>query len=668
MEQQQQQPTPRPIEPDNFIKYRTISRPNFSPDGLKVAISVHQANKDEDIYNSDIVVLSLDGSWDVTRFTYGGKDYSPKFSPDGKNLLFLSRRTMGKEEKGSELYIASVATGGEPRRLLKRKEGIESPEWSPDSKSIYFISKVFDQELQDTEEKDGIKVVRRIGVWFNGEGFVHNLRKHVFSIDVDTGNISQLIRGDFDVSVFHLSNDGKSLGYVASTDDMRPYITDLFVVDSKAKTQAKMITRSDMMISDFTWSPDDNQIAMNGAYYLPRGFASNSRIFLAEPKKEGTTISKIEDIDRNKGNSLNSDSRQSPHGTEVVLWEGEYVYYLQAASGSVHLYRLNVREQEPELLVGGERSIEQFDVSTKSGERVAFVSMDSTHLQELFLLEGGSEKKITSFNDLIYEELEIAAPEHFSFKASDGAFVDGWIIVKGKESKENKKIPTIVYVHGGPKTSFGNSYMHEFQTFAAKGYAVLYGNIRGSDGYSEEFADIRGHYGERDFKDLLEMVEFACAKFEFIDADRIAIAGGSYGGFMTNWAVGHTNIFKAAITDRSIASWETFFCTSDIGPSFTKDQIGADLFSGRDQLEKMSPIRYAPNIKTPLLIVHSMEDYRCWMVEGLGLFTALKYLGKEVELILFPEENHDLSRAGKPKHRIARLNHYMRWFDKYLKK
>lgn len=646
----------RPVEVEDFLKYRTLSRPNFSDDGSQIACSVHQPNKADNLYNGDIIVAEADGGG-VTRFSYGGKDSSPVFSPDGKNLAFISKRTLEKDEEGNELYVMSLP-GGAMRRLIKRNEGIEGPSWSPDSKTIYFLSTIVAKEEED-EQKDGVKVVRGMRLWFNGKGFVHNTRSQLFSIDVESGNVTQLTSGEFDVEAYHASNQGSKIAYLASTDDTRPYITDLFAIEDLSAKSAIKLTKSDMGISDFAWSPDDNQIALNGSYYSPRGFASNSHIWILDAK-ENSTIKKVEETDLEKSNGLNSDARVGAHGGNNVVWKNEFIYYLQSDGPSVHLYKIKP-DSKPELIVGGEIGIESYNVSNDG--KIAYVAMDSHHLEELKLYDG-AEKQLTNLNHEIYQELEIISPEHFTFQASDGAVIDCWVVAKDRE----KKLPTILYVHGGPKTSLGNSYMHEFQTFASKGYAVLYANIRGSDGYSEEFADIRGHYGERDFQDILELVEHATLKFSFIDKDRLGIAGGSYGGFMTNWAVGHTDIFRAAVTDRSIASWESFFGTSDIGSYFTKDQIGSDPFVGRAELEEKSPITYVTKINTPLLIVHSMEDYRCWMVDGLQLYTALKYLGKTTEMVLYPEENHDLSRTGKPRHRISRLNHYLRWFEKYLKK
>lgn len=638
---------PRAVEPSDFILYAMLSEPSFSPDGKKIAFSVKMANLKEDAYDSDVYISDV-RKGGASPFTTGKKDSDPKWSPDGKQIAFLSRRGLSKDDKGNALYVIA-AEGGEARLLRRSEDGVENPQWSPDGKSVYFVSSVV------KKPKDDVKVINRVTFWFNGLGFTYNKRKHLFRVDLADGKVKQVTSGSFDVIDFSVSHDGGKVAYIASTSDLKPYIADLYVVNSRGKDKKKL-TRSKMELNSLTWSPDDASIALAGDD-LPSGFASHTRVWTADIRSR--RVQRVESVDRNKANSLNSDARTKAHGPQNLVWTKDGIYYVQADGGSVGLYRVKPGH-EPELVVGGDRSVEGYDVN---GGSVAFVAMGDSRLEELYVASS-REKVLTSLNSGVYQKLKIAEPRYVKFKASDGETIEGWVIIpEGKQ-----RAPGVLYVHGGPKTAFGHSYMHEFQAFAGAGYAVIYLNPRGSDGYSEKFADIRGKYGTRDFDDLMEGLDFVLGKFPQIDGDRLAIAGGSYGGFMTNWAIGHTTRFKAAVTDRSIASWISFWGTSDIGPYFTRDQVGGDPWNAEEKLLNDSPLRYVTNVQTPLMLVHSMEDYRCWMVEGLQFFTALKSLGREAELVLFPGENHDLSRVGKPKHRVARLNHYIRWFDAHLKR
>jgi dipeptidyl aminopeptidase/acylaminoacyl peptidase len=643
-------PVPRTVGVSDFKLYSMLSEPSFSPDGKKVAFSAKRANLEEDAYDSDVHITDVK-TGKSSVFTTGKKDSDPKWSPDGRSILFLSRRNLKKDEKGNALYVIA-ADGGEARLLRRSEDGIENPQWSPDSKSVYFLSFV------TKKSKDDVRVINRFTFWFNGLGFIYNRRKHLFRAELEDGKVRQLTRGAFDVSDFALSHDGKNLAYLASTNELRPYISDAFLTGTSGKKgkKGKKLTKSNMELSALAWSPDDKLLAIAGDD-LPSGFASHTRVWTVNPQTR--KVKRVDDVDKNKANALNSDARARAHGPGNLTWTKEGIYYLQADGGSVRLYRAKLGG-EPELIVGGDRSIEGYDVHNGS---VAFVAMDASHLEEMYL-SSSREKALSSLNTHVHDELKILEPHHVSFKASDGEIVEGWVMLPEVKTK----VPGVLYVHGGPKTAFGHSYMHEFQAFSGAGYAVIYFNPRGSDGYSEKFADIRGRYGTRDFDDLMEGLDFVLKKYPQIDGGRLAIAGGSYGGFMTNWAIGHTKRFRAAVTDRSIASWISFWGTSDIGPAFTTDQVGGDPWNAEEKLLNDSPLRYVPDIETPLMLVHSMEDYRCWMVEGLEFYTALKALGKEAELVLFPGENHDLSRVGKPKHRASRLKHYIRWFDEHLKR
>lgn len=629
------------IRPEDLNLIYSFSEPSMSNDSRKVVFSLRKPNIKDDTYDTNIWLMKE--SKELMQLTYSNRDYNPIFSEDGKRILFLSRRGFQKEEKGSSIYVISL-DGGEAIEIVRRKEPIEKAAWSKDGKKIFFISNV------RKTEKDDVILIDKPYFWFNGEGFTYNRRKHLFAADVKTKEVEQLTGGNSNLKDFAVSPDGEKIAYISSQLDLKPYITDIFVVFPNRKIVK--LTKSNMEFATVCWFNNENLIALGRDF--SHGFSSHMVLWKINLSGE---LEKIDRVEKNKANTLNSDVRSSAHGSHKVVCDSGYIYYLQANGGSVNLYRF---KSSPEEIITGERSIEEYDV--KNGV-ICFVSMNSYEPEELYLFDGSKETKITSFNDEACKKLKFIKPEYFGFNASDKVKIDCWLLAEQK----NRKIPCILYIHGGPKTAFGNSFMFELQFFAKNGYAVLYTNPRGSDGYDENFADIRGGYGKRDFLDLMEAVENALSKFNFIDSSKLGVAGGSYGGFMTNWIIGHTNRFKAAVTDRSISNWISMWGTSDIGPYFTEDQIGADPWENWAKLYQDSPLAYVKNVETPLLIIHSLEDYRCWQVEAFQFFTALKMHKKEAKLALFPSENHDLSRAGKPKHRTIRLKLYLDWFNKYLK-
>lgn len=429
-------------------------------------------------------------------------------------------------------------------------------------------------------------------------------------------------------------------------------VSDLYVLEGR---KARRLTPGEWSVSDFI--PLDDGTFILKANTRERGIPTNTHIYHYNPER-GELRKLTAKLDRAAYNSLNCDVR-GPQRAELGFKDG-WVYYVATDGPRANLFRVNLKGKI-EKVIGGDRSVESFAI----GDYIAFTAQDAVTPTELYIFRDGKEKKLTDFNGWI-KDYKLSKPEHFKVKASDGVEIDAWIM-KPVDFEPGKKYPAVLEIHGGPKTAYGYSFMHEFHVLTTRGFVVIFSNPRGSDGYGEEFADIREHYGERDYRDIMEVVDEAIKRFDFIDPERIGVTGGSYGGFMTNWIVGHTNRFKAAVTQRSISNWVSFFGTTDIGYFFAPDQIGGDPWGNLDGYWEKSPLKYAPNVETPLLIIHSTEDYRCWLPEALQFFTALRYLGKTVELAIFPGENHDLSRGGKPKHRVRRLELIAGWMERWLK-
>lgn len=310
------------------------------------------------------------------------------------------------------------------------------------------------------------------------------------------------------------------------------------------------------------------------------------------------------------------------------------------------------------------------DVTTDAScNKLALLIGSPTRPQEIFVRStslSGEMQRLTHFNDALFDTLALAQLEYMPYVGAEGWPMDGWIL-KPLDFDPSKKYPLILEIHGGPATQYGYGFFHEMQLLAAAGYVVLFTNPRGSCGYGRDFSlAVRGAWGEKDSLDILAGVETLLHK-GYIDEKRIGVTGGSYGGFMTNWLVGHTDLFKTAITDRCVTNLVSDFGSSDFGWSFADDELETTPWDDVERYRHMSPITYVNNIHTPLLILHSEQDLRCNIEQAEQLFTALKYLGRDVLFVRFEGQSHGLSRGGHPKLRVERLQWILNWFEKYLK-
>ena len=642
----------RVLKVEDYNRIISVVDPQLSPSSDKIAFVTTKVDSSKDNYIMNIWVIESD-SGEVVLFTKGDKDCWPRWSPNGRQLLFISKRILGEEE-GRELWVLNVG-GGEPRLICKRSEGIELAQWSPDGKKILFISRVIDEEF----EKD-VHVVRRIPVWFNGIGYSHYFRKHLFIVDVYSGNVRQLTSGDFDVLYASFSNKGDKICFSAKLDDMKPRRHHLFIIPTEGGEPRK-ISKEGMFIGPLNWSPDDKYIVFRGSD-LHRGYATHENIWLINVD-DGKIENLTGKLDRGSSKRVYYDVRGPYSVDQPPIWEDSYIYFPLSSNGRINVYRLNVEDRDVEPIISGNFLVDNFTIRK---EVMVYTRVTEIEPAEVWIYRDGKHIKLTNFNEEFLGQVKLSKPERFEYTASDNVVIEGWIM-KPAEFKEDEKYPVILNIHGGPKSAFGYAFMFENQILAANGYVVVYVNPRGSDGYSEEFADIREHYGERDYMDLMEAIDYVTSKYKFIDQDRLGVTGLSYGGFMTNWIITQTDRFKAAVSLNGICSWIAEFGTADIGFHFVPDQIGGDYWINREAYIEKSPLAHANKVKTPLMIIHSIEDYRCWLDQALLFYTALKYLGKEAELVLFMKGSHVFSRSGVPSHRIKRLKHMIRWFNKYLK-
>jgi len=612
---------------------------------------------EKDRYVTYIAIAHLD-SGHVEEVTRGGPDSCPRWRPDGEAVTFVSRRGFGEGERGSSLYMVTLGKSLEPVEIARFPQGITAYEWSPTGERIAVVERVVKDE--------DVKRIERIPVWFNGEGFVYNRCRHLALLDPWSGETYRLTEGCPDVVSFVWSPDGRRIAFLA-TDRDRPPRTRLYIANVNGDIEEVELPRPLMGI-DLVWSLDGETLAIIARPLdTPRGLAANNRVWLLDLgswRLECLTPT----LDRNVVNTVGSDSR-GKHCSRLIAWSAKHgVIFLVSDSGRTKLFNVRLGKEPKALVELDGMSIDEFS-TPPSGNYIVFTAMSSTRPNELYAFLGRGEVKQITYMNRWLDRYEITKPRHLTFTASDGATVEGWVLPP-PHMEEGSKVPWVLYIHGGPKMMFGEGFMFEFHLLAAKGFAVAYCNPRGSDGYGEEFADIRGRYGERDYQDIIEFLDHVTKNFDFVDPERVGVAGGSYAGFMTNWIITHTDRFRAAVTQRSISYWISKYGTTDIGFYFNADMIGCGEPPWRNPkvyIEK-SPLIRANKVRTPTLVIHSMEDYRCWLDQALLFFTALKLNGVDARLVIFPREGHDLSRSGKPKHRVERLREIVTWFEKHLKR
>lgn len=647
----------RGVTPEEYFAFEFLSDAHISPDGKQAAYVVTTVDQKRNRRDSSVWMVAIDGKSAPRRLTLEGFSASaPRWSPDGTKLAFVSNRSLATAESAEparpQIWILPL-DGGEAQLLTHLKNGVSAFQWSPDGKRLAAVSRSGPSDsIAASARRSDVRHYTHISYKFNDTGWFDDRRTHLWVVDAATGAGQQITSGDdWNDADPQWSPDSTRIAFVSDRtgkeyDGGRN--KDVWVIPAAGGPLTKI---SDHLFEDTQprWCPDGKRIAFAGQTQR-RQFP---KLYVASSTGAAASTMLVEDLDL-----IPLDLHWGPGANELRFESG--------IKGQTHIFRVDVGSRKLAQLTSGERAVRGFDINERAGVMTYLVN-DFQHLDNLYAsaLDGSGERRLTHLNEKLWTGLELAPVERFPYKSTDGWNIDGFL-VKPVGWQPGKKYPMVLSIHGGPAGQYGTDWFHEFQVYAAKGWAVFFSNPRGSTGYGQKFErGIANNWGGMDYQDVMAGLDAVLKQNPWIDGDRLGVTGGSYGGYLTNWILGHTTRFKAAVTLRSVSNFISDDGTRD-GAYGHEDDFAGFLFDQFDQYWNASPLKYAKNVKTPTLILHSDNDFRVPLEQGEQWFRALKHYGVTAELVIFPRENHNLTRTGEPKHLVESLNWQCYWFDRYL--
>ena len=671
----------------DLFKFVWVADPQISPDGAHVAFVRVWVNQKADRYDSALWIVPTTGGA-PRPLTAGPRDSSPRWSPDGKTLAFTRSAEREGRPQPPQIYLLTF-DGGEAQALTEMPRGAAGFEWSPDGKTIAFTSS---EEIKkdkamteggEVKEKppertSDVRVITKATYRSNGPGYLNpKFKSHIWTVSIPAvpGEIpkpKQITKGSFDEGNVSWSPDGTRLYFVANRTP-EPYYnpphTDLYSVAPDGSDEKKALS-FDGGMRGYTFSNDGKRIAFGAAVtHKPVQSYTQTDLFVASNTAGATPKNLTANYDFDIGGGIGGDQRAPRGGSPGgVLWskDDRSLYVNVAEHGRANLKRIDATTGKIEPLTTGDHEVQAYS-ATPDVSKMALLISTSVNIADLFLLDtaSGQMKQLTNVNEGLFSQLNLTQPEEIWYTSFDGKKIQGWI-QKPPNFDPSKKYPFILEIHGGPHAAYGFTFTHEFQWMAAKGYVVLYTNPRGSTSYGQDFGNIiQYNYPGDDYKDRMAGVD-EVLKRGYIDEKKMGVTGGSGGGVLTNWTVGHTQRFAAAVSQRSIADWAGFWYTADF-TLFTPTWFRAAPWEDPDDFARRSPITYVKNVTTPMMFIEGEADWRTPPNEGGEvMFRALKYRKIPTVMVRFPNESHELSRSGAPWHRIERLQHILNWFDLYL--
>jgi len=683
----------RSLTEKDLFDFVWVANPQVSPDGTRVAFTRVNVDDKRTNYETSIWIAATTGKDAPTRMTNGKHDAQPRWSPDGTHIVFVrggEKDEAGKQKPG-QLALLSLA-GGEASTITDLPKGASNPVWSPEGKRIAFVSSTTQEDIQkaqrkknaakpgdtqaESEHESDAHVISRAVYRSNDEGYLDPKRHaHIWLLDLhgspdELTKPQQLTTGNFDDGQLVWSHDGSRIYFLTRRID-EPYYelpsTDIYSVPSTGGTPEKLSTIP-MGIGDLVLSPDGRRLAFHGSVAQPVRSYSQPDLWVMDVSAGAKPQNLTADYDFDMGSSVFGDNAAPRGGRGRTLYwspDGRSLFDVAEKQGRTLIVRLDTQTRAVTEVTRGDQAVLDFSVSPDASTIVALVS-SPVMIGDLFAVAGdGAQTRIADFNRKLWSQLNLTAPEEINYSSFDGKRIQGWI-QKPPDFDPQKKYPLILNIHGGPHAAYGWVFDHEFQWMAAKGYIVLYLNPRGSTSYGQEFGNIiQYHYPGDDYRDLMAGVD-ELLKRSYVDPKKLGVTGGSGGGVLTDWTITHTERFAAAVSQRDISNWASWWYTADF-TLFQPNWFKAPPFEDSQDYSNRSAITFVKNIHTPVLFVLGESDYRTPQDSGgEQLFRALKYMRRPTAMVVFPRETHELSRSGEPWHRIERLEHIVNWFDKWM--
>ncbi len=676
----------RNITETDLYQFHWIGDTQMAPDGSRVVFVRVEVAMDHKSYATSLWLLDLSDSGSVPRrLTAGPHDSQPRWSPDSKTIAFA--RAIEKDGKTGkpQIYLLSLA-GGEAESITDLPEGAGDPHWSPDGKHLLITSGTTPEEWQKHEAKadtskskeetpeSDVRVITRAVYRMNGEGYLDfDHPEHFWMMDVGANEMpskpKQITWGRLGDSDPVWTPDGGRIYFFRETSDEPYYEAPKSAIYSVAAGggDASLAASIPFDARSMTISPDGMLVAFRGATTVPPRSFSEPHLWTLALKQGAEPKNISSDYDYDIGDSIGGDNRapRAAGRTSPVWLDDHTLLDVSTKEGRANLVKVDASSGKVTEFTTGEQTIQLFAVSADHSKMVGLFSTPLM-IGDLFsIAQDGKETQLTHVNDELFSQLNLAAPEEITYKSFDGKQIQAWV-QKPYDFDPHKKYPLILDIHGGPHSAYGYVFDHEFLFMAAKGYVVLYPNPRGSTSYGQDFGNIiQYHYPGDDYKDLMAGVDELIRR-GYIDDKKLGVTGGSGGGLLTDWTVTQTTRFAAAVSQRDISDWTSWWYTADF-TLFQPTWFKGPPFETPEDFRARSPITYAKNVKTPMMFILGEADYRTPPTSGgEQFFRMLKYRHIDTVMVRFPGESHELSRSGMPTHRIERLQNITGWFDKYL--